>query len=142
MKPFRIFLAIIFAYLWVSNLNADQVYFWTDEDGVINMSTHGPPTDKKVEKVYIQKPKYNEQKEPFIKSRSPWDKTQFIYLVNGQDQYNVARLLGKPDKTDTNSRGQVIWYYYNMVEDWKNVVESAQIIFRGNRGKARIEFFK
>jgi hypothetical protein len=28
-----------------------------------------------------------------------------------------------------------------MVEDWKNVVESAQIIFRGKRGKARIEFF-
>jgi hypothetical protein len=140
MKPFRIFLAIILAYLWVSNLNADEVYFWTDEDGVINMSNYGPPTDKKVEKVYIPKLKHNEQKEP--ESRFPWDKTQFIYLVNGQDQDGVARLLGKPDETDVNLRGQVIWYYYNMVENWKNEVESAQIIFRGKRGKAKIAFFK
>ena len=147
MKPLRIFLAIICAYLWVSNLNADQVYFWTDEDGVLIMSTHGPQTDKKVEKVYIPKLKNNEQEEPFIKkkpveSRTPCDKTQFIYLVKGRNQYDVASLIGKPDETDTNSQGQVIWYYFNMVEGLKTGVESARVIFRGKkRGKARIEFF-
>ena len=55
MKPFNILVGLFLTLLAALSLNAQKLYTWTDENGVVHLADQPPPEIDRVEDVEVIK---------------------------------------------------------------------------------------